>query len=83
MGEALTDPETGRGFRLHLPDQAGNRRDLVLLLNLHGKGSFPRWQDDYFPACGEAEPRVARKACSNCGLGRLPRKNPTTFPSFP
>jgi hypothetical protein len=50
MGESLKDPRTGRGFRLHLPDQAEHRRSLVLVLNLHGKGSFPRWQDDYFPA---------------------------------
>src|SRR5438270_12309645 len=50
MGESLIDPDTGREFRLHMPDRSANQDDLVLILNLHGGRSFGRWQDGYFPA---------------------------------
>jgi hypothetical protein len=33
-----------------MPDQMAEHHDLVFVLNVHGGGSFARWQDGYFPA---------------------------------
>lgn len=49
--ESSVEPTTGRKYYLDDPDDAERRDDVTFILNLHGGGSFGRWQRLYFPAC--------------------------------
>lgn len=43
------EPRSGRNFHLEYPCDLGPDESVVLVLNLHGGGSFGEWQRLYFP----------------------------------
>ena len=47
--ESVVEPASGREYHLDSPDDLLPDEDVTFILNLHGGGSFGRWQRLYFP----------------------------------
>ncbi len=50
-----TEPNSGRQFHLEYPCDLGPSEPVVLVLNLHGAGSYEQWQRLYFPITDYAQ----------------------------